>query len=309
MSASRRLAVAAGLALALAPVAATALVADFPVDLAYTPLVPCRVLDTRPGGGVQGAGTGPLAPGSVVNFDVAGLCGVPELARAAMINVIAVGPAGPGHLTMWPWDDTDPPPLASVINYATPSENLANGLAMALCDPAKQGNRTCSFDVKMVAAVSATHVVIDVLGYFAPPHAGRVWGEGRPGTTLNGIDVAGFNVACSNEDVSFMLSTLAVEWSDAEAACPAGWWVCTANDRGFNSCDTTRQVDTSGACDYLRCDSGALECVDAPENSHRGWVASVGWDPRWSMGFVTVETGATTQLENCSRLPVWCCRR
>ena len=145
-------------------------------DLVYTPLTPCRIFDSRPGSGVQGAGTGPLAPGTPVSLDVAGgaaaSCAVPfPAAKAAVLNIIAVSPAGAGNLRAWPWDLANPPPPnASVINYSNlPGLNIANGLLVPICNISTSTAGNCSDDLFLRADVSSTHVVIDVFGYLAAP--------------------------------------------------------------------------------------------------------------------------------------------
>jgi hypothetical protein len=151
-----------GLLPSLAPLDATH-------DLAYTPVPPCRIVDTRVAGG-------PLLPGAVRSFLVAGTggfagqggtatgCGVPfGPATAAVINFVAVQATGPGNLRAWPF--AGPVPTASIINYTLfPGLNLANGLVQPLC---AAGAALCDRDIHVQADVSATHVVADVLGYFS----------------------------------------------------------------------------------------------------------------------------------------------
>src|SRR5687768_9605610 len=96
-------------------------------DLVFTGLPPCRVLDTRPTSPGPGQ-DGPLTPGTPYSFAVNGVCGVPAEARAAVLNFIAVAPAGAGHLTVWPYDSAlTTPPNASVINFVQ-GQNIANGV-------------------------------------------------------------------------------------------------------------------------------------------------------------------------------------
>jgi len=139
---------------------------DSGADLMYTPLTPCRIIDTRAAGGA-------VVPGTNRSFGVTGNdlsaqggsatgCGVPSGATAAVINFVAVNPAGAGDLRVAPYGSAMP--LASTINYAAvPGLNIANGLVVALCDPA---STTCPSDLTVQADVSATHLVADVQGYF-----------------------------------------------------------------------------------------------------------------------------------------------
>ena len=148
---------------------------DSQADLVYTPLRPCRILDTRKAGGALLAGTTRsfLVTGtdlSAQGGNPAG-CGVPYgPATAAVINLVAVSPAGPGDLRITPFGT--PMPQASIINYAAvPGLAIANGPAVALCDPAVS---TCSADITIQADASAVDLVADVQGYFRRVSSGGV---------------------------------------------------------------------------------------------------------------------------------------
>jgi hypothetical protein len=137
-------------------------------SLVYTPVAPCRIIDTTLAGG-------PIAAGTQRDFFVAadegfpgqggqaGGCGVPlGPATAVMINLVAVAPAGPGNLRAFAFGS--PAPSASIINYASlPPLNIANGIALQICNTALA---TCTLDLTVQADVSATHLVADVVGFF-----------------------------------------------------------------------------------------------------------------------------------------------
>jgi hypothetical protein len=140
---------------------------DSQADLVYTPVAPCRIIDTRLAGG-------PIAGGTGRNFRVTGTdlsaqggsatgCGIPfGPATAAVINFVAVNPRGPGDLRITPFGT--PMPTASILNYAAVSGlNIANGPAVTICDPAVAA---CSSDFTIQADGGATQVVADVQGYF-----------------------------------------------------------------------------------------------------------------------------------------------
>jgi hypothetical protein len=149
-------------------------------DLVYFPIAPCRIYDSRANSGFGGQGTGPIQHNTsvaiqVTDFGTHEVCGIPfPAAKAAMINVIAVAPNGAGDLRMWAWDTTrQTPPTSSVLNFASVTGlNLANGIIAPLCDTATATGGDCAFDAFFRPDVANTHVVIDVLGYFAAgnPH-------------------------------------------------------------------------------------------------------------------------------------------
>jgi hypothetical protein len=105
-------------------------------------------------------------------------CGVPSQALAAMINIVAVSPSGPGHFKAWA--HPLPAPTASTLNYGAVAGlgALANGIAVPICD-----TRTdpCLADFVLFNRLSVTHVVVDVVGYFAPAALATTGPAGPPG--------------------------------------------------------------------------------------------------------------------------------
>jgi hypothetical protein len=90
------------------------------------------------------------------HFQIRGNCGVPTSAKAAVVNITAVGPVGPGFLMAYP--SGTPGPAASYLNYdPAHGSALANGGVVAL---SSLGN-----DLAIVSSGS-THVIVDVFGYF-----------------------------------------------------------------------------------------------------------------------------------------------
>src|SRR5262245_33202437 len=148
-------------------------IGDSSAQLVYTPVSPCRIVDTRVAGGSLGAGT-------IRNFKVTGTglqgqggasagCNVPfGPATAAVINFVAVNPSGAGNLRAWAYSTpTVPAPNASIINYTPVSGatlNLANGVVVPLCDSM---TTSCpSLHIRVQPDTSAAHLVADLLGDF-----------------------------------------------------------------------------------------------------------------------------------------------
>ena len=129
-----------------------------PQSLAFYPLPPCRVADTRNpagslGGPVLAAGVGRSFPVLAAN------CGVPANAAAYSLNATVVPSGGPlGFLTMWPTGQGQP--LVSTLNAPT-----GTVVANAAIVPVGTGGSVSAF------ASSATHLVLDINGYFAPAGA------------------------------------------------------------------------------------------------------------------------------------------
>lgn len=138
-------------------------------ELVYTPIAPCRVVDTR---GV-GARTGVLGAGVARTFDLttdgfaegqggsAACPGLPSFSHFGWaVNVTVTGNAGNGWLTIWPFSGTEP--VASQVNYAAGIWSVANGLNLTGCNG-------CADDVTIRANLAGTHVIIDVLGFYQRP--------------------------------------------------------------------------------------------------------------------------------------------
>src|SRR5262249_57033096 len=82
-------------------------------DLVYTPVTPCRILDTRNFGGAFAGGGETrsyhayLTSGTfATQGGAASNCGIPANPAAAALNIVTVG--GGGFLTAWPFGTTQP---------------------------------------------------------------------------------------------------------------------------------------------------------------------------------------------------------
>ena len=124
--------------------------------LAFYPLTPCRVADTRHANN-QGLGT-PYLHGQVPR-DLPILrsrCGIPHRAQAYSFNFTAVPHEPLGYLTVWPFGQSQP--VVSTLNAPT-----GTVVANAAIVPAGAGGRIEVF------ASNDTDLVIDINGYFAVP--------------------------------------------------------------------------------------------------------------------------------------------
>jgi hypothetical protein len=125
-----------------------------PGALAFYPLQPCRIFDTRNANGAFG---GPqMAPDATREFTVPSSgCGVPAEARAYVTNATVVPSGVFGFLTLWPGDQTRP--TVSTLNAVDGA--LTSNAAIL---PAS------SSGVIRVYTSNATHLLLDISGYFAP---------------------------------------------------------------------------------------------------------------------------------------------
>lgn len=159
-----------------------------PPALGYFPVTPCRLVDTRLINSPSGE---PLLPGVPRDFRIKATslsnqggnpagCGVPGTATAAMVNFVAVTPAGPGNFKVWPYPSLEPPNPYSMLNYGAVSElsAIANGIAIPTCDA---NAATCYYDFTIRAAGSSAHLVVDIVGYFGPAVISSSAEAGPPG--------------------------------------------------------------------------------------------------------------------------------
>lgn len=128
--------------------------------LAYYPVQPCRVADTRPAAGFPGPfGAPALAPNVTRSIPIlSSSCGIPVTSAAYSLNITVVTKGYLGILTIWPAGQ--PVPNVSTLNsYSSTSTALANAAIV----PAGTGGAVS------VYATDAVDLVIDINGYFAPP--------------------------------------------------------------------------------------------------------------------------------------------
>ncbi len=123
-------------------------------ELAFHPLTPCRVVDTRGGQGLFG---GPeMEAQTTRSFALpAGGCSVPSTAAAYSLNVTVV-PDGPlPFLTAWPAGAAQP--LVSTLNSFDGSVAANAAIVPAGTNGAIN-----------IYVTNRTHVILDINGYFAP---------------------------------------------------------------------------------------------------------------------------------------------
>ncbi len=122
-----------------------------PSALAFYPVTPCRIVDTR-----SGLGGNYLHAQQPMNFTIGGRCSLPSNAAAFSLNFTALPRTGTlNYLTAWPTGQTMPG--TSTLNAST-GATTANA---ALVQDGTQGQIS-------VFAYNDTDLLIDTDGYFAP---------------------------------------------------------------------------------------------------------------------------------------------
>ena len=159
---------------------------------------------------------------------------------------------------------------------APPNDNVAAPLNIGPEKQTKNGPLEIVGELRSVAAANAS--------------INRLWGQGRPRA-----GVVNANGECQLGSIKASRSNRTVAWEGAAAACPSGWWVCTAGERGAGACSTT--IFTNGA-----------ECNGSSnlDNPQYAWVADTD--------AVAVNRGVTVRQDGkigphpvCELRRVWCC--
>lgn len=168
--------------------------------LAFYPVTPCRVADTRTGSGKTGEFGAPGIPigGGTRNFRLpAGNCAIPPDAKAFSLNLTAVPAGYLAYVSMWPAGQEQP--FVSTLN-SWDGQVVANA---AIIPAGADG-------AVSVYSPNATDLVLDVNGYFAPLRTGglrfypltpcRVTDTRNPGSggTLPGQTPRTVNVFAAN---------------------------------------------------------------------------------------------------------------
>jgi hypothetical protein len=146
-------------------------------DLVFTALTPCRIYDSRPtqgGLGIWAAGSvntvkiGPYPGGYAFQGGSATDCGLSALASsgqiaAIMASVSSFNQGGSGFLTFYSNGAPNPAPYGVSQSYSPASGILTSFVVMPtdLAGPVYSSGYTSQ----------STNVTIDVVGYFAAPHA------------------------------------------------------------------------------------------------------------------------------------------
>lgn len=120
----------------------------------FTPITPCRLIDTRAPVFPAPLGGGWLPAATVRSYTIAGVCGLPAGVTAVSLNATVTGPAGPGFLALYPEGGTFPP--VSTLNFLG-GDTIVNAAVVPL---------SATGGISMALGVSGGHVILDVNGYY-----------------------------------------------------------------------------------------------------------------------------------------------
>lgn len=182
---------------------------DLAADLTYTPVTPCRILDTR------NTADGPIPATSSRSFVSVGMnsydtqggastnCGtIGVYATAVAINLTAVAPTGNGFTTVYPYNTTMP--LSASITY-TPGAVLNNTVITRIPTLVQ------AFDFT-IYTFAQSHYVGDIVGYFSPPIA-------TPVQCINGTRTTA--VVSPGSEIDMALAACPIGYTAVSALCHA----------------------------------------------------------------------------------------
>ena len=157
---------------------APAAAVDSAVESKYTAITPCRIADTRLGGGAIASGhtRSFYALGNVGFGDQGGsACDIPSSATAVTGSIIGVNASSHGFVKVFAYGGSQP--VASFLNYSNSVTLSASGTIPVV-------NGTRNFTV--VTSGGTTDLVIQLTGYYVPP----MWAEvGSSGALVKGSRV------------------------------------------------------------------------------------------------------------------------
>jgi hypothetical protein len=141
---------------------------DLPRDLVYTPIAPCRIVDTRstPAGPISAGATRSFVAFNSSSFSSQGGsatdCGTLGLnATVVMVVATAITPNAPGFATAYSFGTAQP---------ATTSMQFAAGAIAVNTLAIQTPNPKVTLDFSVFTSAQSDFV-FDIVGYFAPPQA------------------------------------------------------------------------------------------------------------------------------------------
>ncbi|HEY1206956.1 MAG: hypothetical protein ABSH46_22940 [Bryobacteraceae bacterium] len=208
-------------------------------ELAFYPVTPCRVADTRNANGPFG---GPeLAGGSTRSFAIpASGCSIPSTAAAYSVNVTVVPDGVLYYLSTWPTGSSQP--LVSTLNSFSGAV-----LANAAIVPAGTNGAVS------VYVTNPTNVILDINGYFGPPPASTPTPTPTPTPTITSVTAScpnptlaqGGNEQCTATVEGTGSFSTAVNWSASAGTISAAGVFTAPNAVGPVTITATAAADST----------------------------------------------------------------
>lgn len=139
----------------------------------FVPMLPCRLLDTRPLPDNVGNRGEPLGPGDTLTITIWGAyghCQIPPRTTALSMNVVAVNPTASSYLTVFPGGSDRP--LASSLNWVAGQPPTPNAVKAALSPMGL---------VSFFNNAGSVDLAVDIVGFYRPAEAGPTGAQGPTG--------------------------------------------------------------------------------------------------------------------------------
>jgi hypothetical protein len=139
-------------------------------EMHFVPITPCRIVDTRKGGGIVVQQTtrhfrSRGSSGFAAQGGHSDGCGIPVAAAAVSASLTTVNSTGDGYLNAWPSGENEP--LSTLVNYF-------GGKRMSVTTNITLADYGSSPDFDVRGQGGSTHLIVDVLGYYEPAIVGTV---------------------------------------------------------------------------------------------------------------------------------------
>ena len=213
-------------------------------DMVFTPVAPCRILDTRNTSILSAGETrGFNAPG-VISFQsqggASGNCNLPKYGLTALVvNFTVVNPSTGGYITAFPADGS-PRPLAATVNFNA-GDVLGNNATLKI----SLNSLSYAFNVY---TTSSMHLVADVVGYFNIPNISEL------NCYQTAAAVGAINVANSGRYLGNATApSCAVGYSPAGTSCIASSPIVNLTGIFGDKCDANHFFNTATITARQRC--------------------------------------------------------
>jgi hypothetical protein len=222
-------------------------------DLVFTPITPCRIMDTRN----PGSASGVLAAGSIRTFYANSVtnnypnqggnvptCGLPFTSNVAavVLNFTVVSPAAGGYITAFPANVADvDKPLAATVNFAAGAV-VGNNATLKISQLSADGG------FKIYSSTS-THVVADVVGYYIMPVATALQCEDTTPVTAT-INATPFNSLYYNFAEA---SACSAGYTQVALRCYTNNAIASAHEYSNGSCAGNSPINTHTLFASRRC--------------------------------------------------------
>jgi hypothetical protein len=206
---------------------------DTSTESKFTPITPCRIVDTRHGGGALSGGVARSfsaigSAGISAQGGASGGCGIPSAATALDVSLQSVNSTKAGFLNE----------TASGVAFANASllhyvkgQTIGSGATLPITG-------TGTFAFKLKASAGHTDVLVDVLGYYIKPMTATV---NSNGTLLFGSRVVSVAGTSGQYDVQFDRSVVGCNYQATPFVTGSALVVSVGR---LSSTDDTILVDT-----------------------------------------------------------------